>query len=107
MGNHCFNCLVFMPHVVFFGFLDIFHVDGRDDGFDGRDDGFNRHQVDHLLEGVFLPLNLMVLFYLEDISPLGSFLDSWVEYIGIINPLAVKAVVPSGKSHFGLAEYER
>ena len=73
----------------------------------GRDDGFERQRINHLLERVFLPLDLLVLFELEELLPLGIVLISWVEDIGFGNPLAVKIFVPGGDSHFGLAEDEQ
>ena len=59
------------------------------------------------MEGVLLPLNIMVLLELEELAPLDTVLNSWVEDLRLFEPLAVKVVVPGGKSHFGLDEDER
>ena len=63
LGNQCFDRLVFVPYIVLLKFLDIFCVDGCDDGFD-------RHQVDQLLEGVLLPLNLWSCWNWVSLCPL-------------------------------------
>ena len=44
---------------------------------------------------------------MEEIVPLGTVRDSWIEELVFVNPLAVKVVVPVDESHFGLAEDER
>ena len=59
------------------------------------------------MEGVILPLDLMVRLKLEDLSTLGDVLDSWVDEICFLEPLAVQVVVPGGRSHPGLAEDKR
>ena len=74
---------------------------------DGRNDGFERHQVDHLLAGVPLPLDLLVLLDLEDITPLGTVRNYWVGELRLAEPLAIEFVVPGNESHFGLTEDER
>ena len=53
LGNHCIDCMVFVTYLVLLELLNVLRVDGRDDGFD-------RHRLNHLLEGVILPLDLMV-----------------------------------------------
>ena len=100
LGNHCFDFMVFVPYVVLLEFLDVLRVGGCNDGF-------NRHRADHLLEGVLLPLNLLVRLELEELLTLGSVLNCWVEELWFIEPLAVKVSVPGGRSHLGLAEDER
>ena len=76
LGRQCFDCMVFVPYVFLLKFLDVLRVDDRDDGFDCQ-------RVDHLLEGVLLPIDIIVLLELEEIAPLGSVLDSWVEELGL------------------------
>ena len=100
LGEHCFDCLVFVPYVVLLEFLDILRVDGRGNGF-------GRHRVDYVLEGILLPLDLLVLLELEEISTLGDVLNYWVEGIWFLEPLAVQVAFPGGRSHFGLAEDKR
>ena len=34
LGNHCFDCLVFVPYVVLLEFLNILRIAGRNDRFD-------------------------------------------------------------------------
>ena len=77
LGDHFFYRLFFLPYVVLLKFLGVLLVDGRDDSFD-------RHRVDHLLEGVLLTLDLLVLLELDDFAPLGTVRNSWVDYIGLI-----------------------
>ena len=93
LGNHCLYPLVFVTCIVLLEFLDILCIDGCDNGF-------YRHRVDHLLEGVLLPLGLLMRLELEDLAPLGAVLDSWVDEIRFFEPLVVKVFVPGGKSHF-------
>ena len=97
LGNHCLDCLVFVPYVVLLEFLNVLCVDGRDNGFDC-------HQVDNLLEDVLPPLYLLVRLELEEISTLGVVLNYLVEELWFIDPLAVQVAVPGGRYHFGLAE---
>ena len=52
-------------------------------------------------------MTFLVHLELEDIAPLGTVLNSWVEELGFLEPLAVEVVVPGGKSHFFLAKDER
>ena len=69
----------FVPYVVLLEFLEVLCVGNRDDGFD-------RHQVDHLLEGVLLPLELLVRLDLEEIPTLCDVLGSWVKELWFIDP---------------------
>ena len=96
LGNHCLDRLIFVPYVVLLEFLDGFCVDSHDNGFDC-------HQVDHLLEGALLPLNLLVRLELEELSTLGAVRISWVEDLFFLDPLAVQVDIPGGESHFVLA----
>ena len=100
LGNHCLDHLVFVTYLVFLEFLDVLCVNGRDDGF-------YRHQFNHLLEGVILPLNPMVRLELKELAPLGAVLGSWVEEIGFFEMFAVEVVDSGGELHFGLDEYKR
>ena len=59
------------------------------------------------MEGVLLPIDLLVRLGLEELSTLGAVLDSWVKELWFIQTLAVKVAVPGGRSHFGLAEDKR
>ena len=59
------------------------------------------------MEGVILPLDLLVRLKLEDLSTLGAVLDSWVDEIWFLEPLAVQVIVTGGRSHLGLAEDKR
>ena len=99
LGNQCLDGLIFLSYVVPLEFLDVLRVNGHNDGF-------NRHRVNHVLEGVFLTLDLLVLLELEVITPLGIVHNSWVEELGLGEPLAVEVTVPGGESHFGPAEDE-
>ena len=100
LGDHRFYCLVFVPYVVLPKFLDVLCINSHDNGFD-------LHQVNHLLEHVFLPLDLLVLLELEEIVPLGITPDSWVEDLRFGELFAVDVVVPGGELHSGLADKER
>ena len=53
LDNHCLDRLIFVPCIVLLEFLDVLCVNGRNYGF-------KCHQVAHLLEGVLLPLDLLV-----------------------------------------------
>ena len=97
LGNEYLVHLVFVPYVVLLEFLNVLCVDGRDSGFE-------RHQVNHLLEGVLLTLDLLVHLELEEISTLGDVLDYWVDELWFIEMLSVQVVVPGGRSHLGLAK---
>ena len=84
--KHFPDCLVLVTYVVLLAFFHVLR-------FDGCDDGFDCHQVGHILEGVLLPLDLLVLLELEELTTLG----------GVLNYV----VVPGGESHFGLTEDKR
>ena len=58
MGKYFIDRLVFVPCVFLLEFLDVLRVNVHENGF-------NRHQVDHLLEGVLLPLDLLFRLELE------------------------------------------
>ena len=100
IGNQCLDCLVLVPYVVLLELLDILCVDGRDNGFD-------RHRVEHVMKGVILPLNLLVRLELEELSTLGTVLDSRVDELWFLDLLAVQVVVLSGRYHLGLTEDKR
>ena len=99
MDDHYLDCMVLVPYIVLLEFLHVFRVDVRDDSFD-------RHQVNHLLEGVLLQFDLLVRLEWEDLSILGAVLDYWVDELWFIKLLTVQVAVPSGRSHSGLAEDE-
>ena len=71
LGNQCLDRLVVVTYAFLLEFLDILRINSCDNGFD-------HHQVYHLLEGVLLPLDLMVSLELEELYNLGSVLSSWV-----------------------------
>ena len=100
LGNQCLDGLVFLPYVDLLEFLIILCVESHDNGFD-------HHRVDHLLESVLLPLDLRVRLDLEELYTLGAVLDSWVDEIWFLEPLAVQIVVTGGRYHLGLSEDER
>ena len=100
LGNQCLDGLVFVPYVVLLEFLIVLCVDSRDNGF-------NHHRVDHLLESVLLPLDLMVRLDLEELSTLGDVLNYLVDELWFLEPLAVQIVVPGGRYHLGFSEDER
>ena len=60
LGNQFLDCMVFVPYVVLLEVLNILCVNGRDNDFDC-------HRVDHLLEGVLMPLDLLVRLELEEL----------------------------------------
>ena len=97
--DHRFDGLVFIPDVVLLQLLDILSIGGRDDGLDC-------HIVHHLLEGVLLPLDLMVILDMEELAPPCVVLNFWVGDLKLGKTLAVEGVVPGGETHFGLAEDE-
>ena len=99
MDDHYIDCMVLVPYIVLLEFLDVFRVDVRDDSFD-------RHQVNHLLEGVLLQFDLLVRLEWEDLSILGAVLDYWVDELWFIKMLTAQVAVPNGRSHSGLAEDE-
>ena len=47
--DHCLDCLVIVPNVVFLHIFNVLRVDARDNGF-------GRHRIHQLLEGVLLPI---------------------------------------------------
>ena len=98
--DHCLDCLVFVPNTVILQIFDILRIEGRDNGF-------NRHRIYHLLEGILLPFDLVVLLELEELAPLGVVLNFWVGELGIFEALAVEVVVSGGETYFGLGEHER
>ena len=53
LGNQYLDPLVFLPCVILLELLNALRMDGGNNGFD-------RHRVNHLLEGVLLPLYLQV-----------------------------------------------
>ena len=59
------------------------------------------------MEGVLLPLGLLVRLELEELLTLGTVLDSWLDEIWFLEPLVVHVAVPGGQSRIGLAEDER
>ena len=69
LGNQCLDGLVFVPYVILLEFFDALCVDVGNNGFDHQ-------QVDHLLEGLYLPLDLLVRLELEELSTLGAVLDA-------------------------------
>ena len=75
--------LILVTHLVLFKLFHVLRVNGRNDGFD-------RHGICHLLKGVLLPFDPVVLLELEDLVPLGVVLNFWVEDIGIFDAPAVE-----------------
>ena len=73
----------------------------------GFDDGFNHHGINHLLKGVLLPVDLVVLLELEELAPLGVVLNFWIEELGPFDAGAFKVLDPGSKMHFDLGEHER
>ena len=59
------------------------------------------------MEGVLLPLNIMVLLELEELAPLGVVLNFWVEELWIFDAPVVEVFIPGGETNFGLGEPER
>ena len=49
----------------------------------GRDDGLDCYFIYHLLKGILLPFDLVVLLELEEFAPLGVVLNFWVEELRI------------------------
>ena len=90
----------FLTNVVLLQIFHVFRVNGHDNGFD-------RHGIHHLLGGVLLPVDLVVLLELEYLAPLGVNLNFWVEELSIFNALSVEVLVSSGETYFGLGEHER
>ena len=80
---HCLDGLILVTHLVLFKLFHVLRVNGRNDGFD-------RHRICHLLKGVLLPFDPVVLLELEDLVPLGVVLNFWVKDIGIFDAPAVK-----------------
>ena len=74
---------------------------------DGCDDGFNHHGINHLLKGVLLPVDLVVLLDLEELAPLVVDLNFWIEELGPFDAGAFKVLDPGGKTHFGLGDHKR
>ena len=74
---------------------------------DGYDDGFNHHGINHLLKGVLLPVDLVVLLDLEELAPLGVVLNFWIEELGPFDAPAFEVLDPGGETYFGLGEHER
>ena len=73
---------------------------------DGCDDGFNHHGINHLLKGVLLPVDLVVLLDLEELAPLGVVLNFWIEELGLFDAGAFEVLDPGGEKYFGLGENE-
>ena len=66
--DHCLDGMIFATDIVLLYLFDLSRIDGCADGFD-------RHGIHHLLEGVLLPSNIVVLLELEEIAPLGVVLN--------------------------------
>ena len=99
LGNQCLGGMFFVTYVVLPEFLDELCVDGRNNGF-------NCHQVKHLLEGVILPIDILIHLDMEELLILGNVLNSWVDELWFLETLAVQVVVPCSRSHLGPANDE-
>ena len=73
---------------------------------DVRNDVFNRHGINHLLKGIILPVDLVVLLELEDLAPLDVLLNFWTEELGLFDAGAFEVLDPGGEKYFGLGENE-
>ena len=73
----------------------------------GRGDSFDRHGINHLLKGVLLLVDLVVLLELEELAPLGVVLNFLIEELMPFYAPAFKVLDPSGETHFGIGEQER
>ena len=74
---------------------------------DGHDDGFDRHSIHHPLKGVTLPVELVVLLDLEELTPLGVVLNLGIEELGPLDAPAFEVLDLGGEMHFGLGENKR
>ena len=68
MLDHRLDGMILVTHVVLFTLFHVLQVDGCDNGFD-------RHGIYHLLKGVLLTAELVVLLELEELAPLGIVLN--------------------------------
>ena len=71
---------------------------------DGRYNGFDRHSIYHLLKGVLLPVDVLVLLELEERAPLDVVFKFWIEELGPFDAPAFEVLDPSGETYFGLGE---
>ena len=92
--------LVSVTNVVFLYLFHVLLVDCRDNGFD-------HNGIDHLLKGVFLAVDLVVLMELEDLAPLGVVLNFRIEELSPFDVPAFKVLDPGGETHFGLGGHKR
>ena len=92
--------LVSVTNVVFLYMFHVLLVDFHDNGFD-------HNSIDHLLKGVFLAVDLVVLLELEDLAPLGVVLNFRIEELSPFDVPAFKVLDPGSETHFGLGEHKR
>ena len=74
---------------------------------DGLDNGFNRHSIDHLLKGVLLTVDPVVLLELGELAPLGVVLNFWIEELEPFDAPAFEVLDPVDEAHFSLGEHNR
>ena len=62
--------------------------------------GFNRHRINHLVKGVLLSVDLVILLELEKLAPLDVFLNFFIEEVGPFDTPTFKVLDPGSETHF-------